>query len=103
MPTADHSTTPAGLRPLVAAWLGLVALTLLSVGVAHWLTDATWLPVFVAVIVWLKGTLVARKFIEVQYATPFIRRLVTVFIAIVPIAQILTGFFGYQIARWTLL
>jgi hypothetical protein len=43
---------------------GLVALTLFSLGLSEWFRDARWLPLLVAAIIWLKGALVARSFIE---------------------------------------
>ena len=47
--------------------------------------------------------MVARYFIEVQVAHPFIRRLLQIFIAIAPLALILTAFFGDTLARWATL
>lgn len=101
--TNEPKTGKVNLKPLIGAWLALVALTLLSVGLSHWVVDARWLAVMVAAIVWVKGWLVARAFIESRVAVPFIRRLLDVFIALAPIALLLTGFFGRDFARWTAL
>lgn len=90
-------------RPLTAAWLALVALTLLGLGLGEWFRTAAWLPLLVAAIIWLKGALVARYFIESQLAHPFITRLLQGFIAIAPVALILTAFFGDTLARWATL
>ena len=49
------------------------------------------------------GALVAGAFIESHIAHPFIARLLQVFIAIAPIALVLTGFFGDTVARWATL
>lgn len=91
------------LKPLFLAWLALLALTLLSLALGHWLHAASWLPLIVAGIVWLKGDLVARHFLEVGQVTPFIARLLRYFIAFTPLALILTAFFGREFARWATL
>ena len=90
-------------RLLTAAWLALVALTLVGLGLGEWFRDARWLPLLVAAIIWLKGALVARCFIESHVAHPFIPRLLRGFIAIAPVALILTAFFGDTLARWATL
>ncbi len=89
--------------PLTATWLALVALTLSGLGLGEWFRAADWLPLLLAAIVWVKGTLVARQFIESHLAHPFIARLVQGFIAIAPGALILTAFFGDTLARWATL
>jgi hypothetical protein len=88
---------------LTAAWLALVALTLVSLGLGEWFRTALWLPLLVAAIIWCKGALVARCFIEAHVAHPFIRRILAVFIAIAPTALVLTAFFGATLARWATL
>ena len=40
---------------LTAAWLILVALTLVSLGLSEWFREVRWLPLLVAAIIWLKG------------------------------------------------
>lgn len=97
------STPPAALAPLTFAWLALVALTLFSLMLGQWFHGATWLPVLVAAIVWVKGWLVARRFIEAAQAHPFIRNVLRGFIAFTPVALLLTAFFGHQFARWAVL
>jgi hypothetical protein len=91
-----HDSLPA----LTLTWLALVALTLLSLGLGEWFRAANWLPVLVAAIVWLKGELVARYFLESRSTHPFIARLLKVFIVIAPVALILTAFFGAKFSRW---
>ena len=88
---------------LTAAWLILVALTLVSLGLSEWFRDVRWLPLLVAAIIWIKGALVARCFIESHVAHPFIARVLSVFIAISPLALIATAFFGGTLARWATL
>jgi hypothetical protein len=102
MNTSDK-TPGAHLAPLVYAWLALVMFTLLSLGLGQWFHGATWLPILVAAIVWLKGMLVARQFIELPLAHPFIAWVLRVFIAFTPLALLVTAFFGAQFARWTTL
>lgn len=101
--SASENKPSTALAPLTYAWLGLVALTLVSLGLGKWFHGAAWLPVLVAVIVWLKGMLVARRFIEAELAHPFIRRVLWAFIAFTPVALVLIAFFGSQFARWATL
>jgi hypothetical protein len=91
------------LTPLTVTWLALVGLTLLSLGLGQWLHGAAWLQLLVAAIVWIKGSLVARNFIESDLAHPFIRNLLRGFIAFTPMALVLTAFYGQQFARWATL
>lgn len=99
----DDKTPSTALAPLVSAWLILVLLTLASLGLGHWFHGAAWLPPLVAAIVWLKGALVARRFIESPLAHPFIAWVLRVFIAFTPAALVLSAFFGRQLARWATL
>jgi len=99
--TANKPST--ALAPLTRAWLALVVLTLLSLVLGQWFHGADWLPLAVAAIVWLKGTLVARQFIEARQAHPFIRRVLLAFVAFAPLALVLVAFFGNHIARWATL
>ena len=86
------------LIPLALAWLALVALTLLSLGLGEWLSGADWLPALVSAVIWLKAWLVARYFLEAPLSRTFIRRVIWVFIAFSPIALVLTDTFGREIA-----
>lgn len=96
----SNATPAANLRPLAAAWLVLIVLTLLSLGLGQWFHGAPWMPLLVAAIVWIKGLLIARQFIEARLAHAFIARVLRGFIAFTPIALVLTAFFGSQFARW---
>ncbi len=93
----------AGLVPLTLAWLGLIALTIVSVYLGHWFHGTAWLQVLVAIIIWLKGTLVANQFIEIKVAHSFIRRVVLGFIAVTPLALLIIAYFGTQVAQWATL
>ncbi len=97
MNTSD-SQPSIRLAPLALAWLGLVALTLISLVLGEWVGRAPWLPSLVAAIIWLKAWLVAYFFLEAQRTHSFIRRLVWIFIAFAPIALALTDLFGRQFA-----
>lgn len=97
MSTRSQQPT-ARLRPLLIAWLALVALTFVSLGLGEWLGRAPWLPTLVAAIIWLKAWLVGYFFLEAQLSHTFIRRLVWIFIAFAPIALVLTDLFGRQFA-----
>lgn len=90
-------------RIMTGAWLALVTLTLLSLGLSEWFRDLSLLPLLVAGIIWFKGALVARCFIETHVAHPFIKRVVKVFIALAPLALLATSFFGSTLARWATL
>lgn len=90
-------------RQLTAAWLALVALTLASLGLSEWFRDISLLPLLVAAIIWIKGALVARCFIESHVAHPFIKRVLKVFIGISPLALLATAFYGSTLARWATL
>jgi hypothetical protein len=60
-----HFSLFGPLRPgHVLPWLALVVLTFLSLFLGEWFHGAAWLPLLVAAILWGKGTLVARHFIE---------------------------------------
>ena len=99
MQTAERLPS-SSLLPLTIAWLGLIALTLLSLGLSQWLHGAGWLPPLVAAIIWLKGALIAHQFIEVGLAHPFIRRVVAGFIAFTPLALLGISYFGARVAGW---
>lgn len=96
------SVSPGTSFPTLA-WLALVALTFASLGLGEWFPAAPWLPLLVAAIIWVKGTLVARHFIESHVAHPFIARLLRGFVAFAPLALVATAYFGDRLARWTML
>lgn len=100
---ASEQKLPTTLTPLVYAWLGLVLLTLLSVGLGQRFHGGVALQLLVAAIIWLKSMLVAKKFIETDLAHTFIRRVVLCFVAFTPLALLLTAFFGRQFASWATL
>lgn len=95
-----HTSPSTSYRPLVTTWLTLVGLTIISVLLSQWLHGGAWLQLLVAAIVWVKGDLIARHFVETRIAHPFIRRVTHYFIAFTPIALVLTAFFGKEFARF---
>ena len=102
METAPKIAT-ASLTRLTLCWLGLSVLTVLSIELGRWFHGASWLPLLVAAIVWVKASLVARHFIESHLAHPFIAWVLRAFIAFAPAALVLTAFYGAQFARWATL
>jgi uncharacterized membrane protein len=52
------------------------------------------MPLLVAAIIWVKGSLVARYFIESHTAHGFVTWLLRVFIAVVPMALVIIAFLG---------
>ena len=92
---------PRRNRLITLAWLLLLVLTFISLGFGEWFAAASWLPLFVALLIWVKGTLVARYFIESHRAHPFIVWLLRGFIGFSALALALTSFFPHDVARWT--
>lgn len=86
------------LAPLAVAWLALVLLTLISLLLGQSSHGATWLQFVVAAIVWVKGLLVSRRFIESDLAHPFIKNVLRAFIAFAPIALVLTAVYRQEFA-----
>jgi len=88
------------LAPLAFAWLGLVVLTFVSLGLGEWLRGTEGLTPLVSAIIWLKAWLVARYYLETPLSHTFLRRLTWTFIAFAPILLVLTDRFGRQFADW---
>ncbi len=96
----QHKHTPSiSYRPLVNTWLVLVGLTIASVALSQYLHGTVWLQLLVAAIVWIKGEMIARHFIEIRIAHPFIRCVIHIFVAFTPAALLLIAFFGREFAR----
>lgn len=102
MDTTDRKPGTS-LLPLVATWFVLICLTLISPQMGDWLDGQELTQCVVAGIIWVKGSLVARHFIEVEQAHPFIRNVLRFFIAFTPIAIVLTTFFGDTFVRFATL
>ncbi|MDD5297467.1 MAG: hypothetical protein PHU46_11190 [Rhodocyclaceae bacterium] len=98
---AAGPTAPVPFVILGRAWLALSALTLMGLGLGTWFHGAAVLPVLVAGVIWLKGALVARDFLESGHAHPFIRRVLWAFIGFAPLMLLVTSFLGNTLVRWT--
>lgn len=96
-------SAPSNGALIFGGWLILVLLLLVSIGAGQRFHGAPWLPFAIAAIVWVKGTLIARFFIEAHHAHPFIRWVLRAFIAFVPAFLLLTALLGERLARWTTL
>lgn len=84
-------TTILRKLPLAQVWLGLLALTGISLLLGDRFGHASWMPLFVAAVIWIKGTVVAHYFIESDSAHPFIAWLLRAFIAFAPVALLVTS------------
>lgn len=97
----DPSSPSTALLPLALAWLFLVFMTVFSLWLVRSLGSAPWVQLPVAAIIWLKGWVVARYFIESHQVHPFIARVIRLFLLGVPLALVLTTWFGPQLAGLT--
>lgn len=75
---------------LVYAWSGLLLLTAAGLLVGRAWGHASWLPFLVAGLIWLKGLVVARYFLNIDHAHPYVAWLVRIFIAFAPASLLLT-------------
>lgn len=75
---------------LTSAWLGLLLLTTVGLAIGQTSGHASWLPILVALLIWMKGWVVARYFLTARDAHPYVSWLVRVFTAFAPAALILT-------------
>lgn len=73
------------------AWIGLVALTFLSLWLVSSLPHRTWIALAVAAIAWVKAWTVARNFLESWRAGPLFAGIVRLFIALAPLGLLLTA------------
>lgn len=78
----------------VLVWLGLLALSLTGLLLGEHFGHRPWMPLLVAAIIWVKGSLVAHYFIESHTAHPFVAWLLRIFIAFVPLALVISAWFG---------
>lgn len=78
----------------VRVWLGLLALSLMGLLLGEHFGHQPWMALLVAAIIWVKGSLVAHYFIESHTAHPFVRWLLRIFIAFVPLALVISAGFG---------
>jgi hypothetical protein len=77
----------------VIVWLGLLALTVISLAAGEQFGHARWMPLLVAAIIWIKSAMVARYFIQSHLAHPLIAWIVRIFIGFAPAALVITVLF----------
>lgn len=75
---------------LAYAWIGLLLLTVGGLLAGGTWGHASWLPVLVAGLIWLKGWMVGRYFLNMSEAHPYVVWVVRIFIAFAPVALLLT-------------
>lgn len=75
---------------VVYAWSGLLLLTMAGLLVGSAWGHASWLPVVVAALIWIKGWVVGRYFLNIHDAHPYVAWLVRIFTAFAPAALLLT-------------
>ena len=79
------------LIPPLLGWLGLLLLTVVSLALGLRFGAASWMPLLVAGIIWIKASIVARYFIESHRAHPFIAWVLRAFIAFTSIGLVVTS------------
>ena len=82
------------IQPPVFAWLALLALSFSGLILGELVGHARWMPLLVAAIIWAKGTMVARYFIESHQVHSYIAWVIRGFVAFVPVALVLTALLG---------
>ncbi|MCB1956125.1 MAG: hypothetical protein KDG55_10630 [Rhodocyclaceae bacterium] len=101
--TVPTDSTPMTPRSLTLAWLALVGLSVVSALLGGWVARGTAVQLAVAAILWLKGALVARRFLESAGLHPSLRRVLGGFIAFAPLAIALGALFPDWLVRLTTL
>lgn len=76
---------------LLTAWFGLLLLTAVGLLVGRSFGHAAWMPILVSALIWLKGWLVGRYFLNVNEAHPYVAWVVRVFTAFAPAALLVTA------------
>jgi hypothetical protein len=86
---------------LSLSWLLLLALTLSGMLMGEYARPGFWVTVSIAAITAFKGRLVIDQFMELNQASPVIRRIVQGFGLVVPFLMILTYLLGTELAAVT--
>ncbi|HEC05383.1 cytochrome C oxidase subunit IV family protein [Thiolapillus sp.] len=86
---------------LTLSWMLLMVLTLSGTLMGEYAQPGFWVTVSVAVITTIKGRLIIDQFMELNHASPVIRRIVRGFGLIVPALMILTYLYGQKLAAIT--
>jgi hypothetical protein len=83
------------------SWLLLMLLTLSGTLMGEYARPGFWITVSIAVITAIKGRLIIDQFMELNQASPVIRRIVRGFGLVVPALMILTYLLGPELAAVT--
>lgn len=75
---------------LASAWIGLLFLTLVGLLAGGLWEHTSGLPLFVAALIWIKGWMVGRYFLNIDDAHPYVAWLVRIFTVFAPVALLLT-------------
>jgi len=86
-------------RRLDLAWLALVSFTLGGAFMGEFGADRFWVVAVVALVTFVKGRMVIVHFMELNRASPVIRRVVGLFGMLVPLLMLITWLWGPQLAR----
>ena len=88
---------------LVAVWLVLLALTLLTAAIAESVTPVLWTILFVTLTVSFKGQLIVDRLMGLRYANPAIRYSMLSYFYLLPVLIIWAMVFPEQLASLTTL
>ncbi|HID45070.1 MAG TPA: thiosulfate reductase [Chromatiaceae bacterium] len=83
------------------SWLLLMGLTLSGTLMGEYAQPGFWITLGIAVITTIKGRLIIDQFMELNQASPVIRRIVRGFGLVVPALMILTYLLGSELAALT--
>ncbi len=86
---------------LSLSWLLLMLLTLSGTLMGEYAQPGFWITVSIAVITAIKGRLIIDQFMELNQASPVIRRIVRGFGLVVPALMLLTYLSGPELAAVT--
>ncbi len=89
------------VNKLDLSWLILMILTLSGMLMGEYAEAGFWITVSIAGITALKGRLIIDQFMELDQASPVIRRIVRAFGLVVPALMILTYLLGPELAQVT--
>lgn len=88
---------------LIAVWIVLLVLTLVSAAIADSAEPAVWTVLFVSMTVTLKGQLVIDRLMGLRHANPLIRGLMLLYFYVLTLLIVWALLFPEQLARLTTL
>lgn len=101
--TETTTSTSSRLRTFVA-WLLLVAVTVIYLGIDHSADDggtlvaSTAVTVSAVLLALVKVRIIMRELMDVRHAPPFLRRLTDLLVAVIGVSLLATYFVGQAIA-----